>query len=213
MCRHTLELSANLLTSRSRSRAQPLLPMQIKGLGIAAGCDHHGWLLLILDSQDAHRTFAHRYEDRGALACSTGRDEFWVNNVGTFGVASASYSWDSLAALTQRLLLRLLETLPLWTFLFADDTLHLIARTLFTEIATLCLAIRLAFGDPLALNKVQLGPRAGWIGFRLSLKNNTSPGVPNCATSVRVGLNEIRSRVWVPRSTHTFQGGHGAGME
>jgi hypothetical protein len=52
---------------------------------------------LVGDISKAHRRFLHHPSERGLLACRvlSTDDHVYINNVGTFGVASASY-WDAL---------------------------------------------------------------------------------------------------------------------
>ena len=52
---------------------------------------------------------------------------------------------------------------------FSDDTLSLIEASRFPITAAMVILLRLTLGDPLALHKVQVGPRGVWIGFAFDL--------------------------------------------
>ena len=77
---------------------------------------------------------------------------WWVNHVGTYGMASAQLYWGRMAALLLRLLYRLFPQLN-WGFVFVDD------------LAAAILATLLALGTPLSWKKTHLGEINTWLGF------------------------------------------------
>ena len=79
---------------------------------------------LVGDISKAHRRFLHHPSERGLLACKVNpKDKFiYINRVGTFGVASASYWWGRIAGSGLRLVHELLgPELPVELLIFADD--------------------------------------------------------------------------------------------
>ena len=79
---------------------------------------------LVADVSKAHRRFLHAPEERGLLACRVREtdQEVYINKVGTFGVASASYWWGRIAGAGLRLCHELLgREHPVELLLFADD--------------------------------------------------------------------------------------------
>ena len=79
---------------------------------------------LVGDISKAHRRFLHNPAERGLLACRVRNDDniIFVNNVGTFGVASASYWWGRIAGAGIRLVHELLGPgMPIEMLIFADD--------------------------------------------------------------------------------------------
>ena len=79
---------------------------------------------LVGDISKAHRRFLHEPSECGLLACRVKNDDpfIFINKVGTFGVASASYWWGRIAASGIRLTHELLgPERPIEMLIFADD--------------------------------------------------------------------------------------------
>ena len=79
---------------------------------------------LVGDISKAHRRFLHDPAEHVLLACRVkSSDEFiYINKVGTFGVASASYWWGRIAGSGIRLVHEILgPKLPVEMLIFADD--------------------------------------------------------------------------------------------
>ena len=75
---------------------------------------------LAADVAKAHRRV--KPEDHGYLGCRAREDgPIWLNRVGTFGMACAAYHFARLAGLVGRCALTILQTCPLFQFLFTDD--------------------------------------------------------------------------------------------
>ena len=47
-------------------------------------------------------------------------DHYWVNKVGTYGMASAQYHWGRMAAILSRILYMLFPDIA-WIFVYVDD--------------------------------------------------------------------------------------------
>ena len=85
-------------------------------------------------------------------------EEWWVNKVGTYGMASAQSYWGRLAAL---LLIPQVD----WNFVFVDDFLWLLRREGAVNLAVALLATLLALGTPLSWKKTHLAEVNTWLGF------------------------------------------------
>ena len=79
---------------------------------------------LVGDISKAHRRFLHEPSELGLLACrvKSNDDHIFINRVGTFGVASASYWWGRIAAAGIRLTHEIIgPQRPIEMLIFADD--------------------------------------------------------------------------------------------
>ena len=72
-------------------------------------------------------------------------EEWWVNKVGTYGMASAQSYWGRLAALLLRVLYALFPQVD-WNFVFVDDFLWLLRSEGQVNVAVALLATLLALG-------------------------------------------------------------------
>ena len=128
---------------------------------------------LSADVTEAHRQVPIHPDDWHLLGCqvSPGGDVF-VNTVGTFGIASASYYWSRVAAAVGRLVQYLSAyTSTSWHMLVADDYLlesggpeYRIGLLLFF---VLCAVV----GVPLSWHKTCGGDTLVWVGFELQLRS------------------------------------------
>ena len=75
-------------------------------------------------------------------------EEWWVNKVGTYGMASAQSYWGRLAALLLRVLHALFPQVD-WNFVFVDDFLWLLCSEGAVNLAVALLATILALGTQL----------------------------------------------------------------
>ena len=75
-----------------------------------------------MDSPGGGLTAASRSPRREVAKLGT---EWWVNKVGTYGMASAQLYWGRMAALFMRILYSLFPELD-WQFVFVDDFLWLL---------------------------------------------------------------------------------------
>ena len=139
---------------------------------------------LVGDISKAHRRFLHHPSERGLLACKINpKDDFiFINRVGTFGVASASYWWGRIAGSGLRLIHELLgPDLPVELLIFADD-LEALGADLRGRRGVVCAYIFLsAFGFPFKWSKQRGGLKVEWIGLFAAY------------TSMKLGLSPKRS--------------------
>ena len=91
-------------------------------------------------------------------------EEWWVNKVGTYGMASAQSYWGRLAALLLRVLYALFPQVD-WNFVFVDDFLWLLRSKGAVNLAVALLATLLALGTPLSWKKTHLAEVNTWLGF------------------------------------------------
>ena len=89
---------------------------------------------------------------------------WWVNHVGTYGMASAQLYWGRMAALLLRLLYRLFPQVD-WGFVFVDDFCWILRLPDASSLAAAILATLLALGTPLSWKKTHLGEINTWLGF------------------------------------------------
>ena len=123
---------------------------------------------LVGDISKAHRRFLHCFEERGLLACGISPDDqyIYVNNVGTFGVASASYWWGRIAGSGIRLIHHLLgPTAHVELLLFADDLEALGIGQSGRRGSVLSFLYLSALGFPFKWSKQRGGLKVEWIGI------------------------------------------------
>ena len=138
-------------------------------LQAARSCRHFG---LAVDVRGAHRIVHVRPQDWPLQACQlVPGGPVYLNKVGTFGVASASYWWGRLAGGLQRCALQIISCFwPLWVLLFADD------KDLTAEEPTAAKAIigyiwiLIVLGGAPQLGKIKGGMTYTWIGYEKSIK-------------------------------------------
>ena len=136
---------------------------------------------LVGDISKAHRRFLHHPSERGLLACKVNpKDKFiYINRVGTFGVASASYWWGRIAGSGLRLVHELLgPELPVELLIFADDLEALGPDLRGRRGVVMAYLILSALGFPFKWSKQRGGLRVEWIGLfadYTSMKLGLSP--------------------------------------
>ena len=130
---------------------------------------------LVVDVAKAHRRVPIAEEDWGHLACSatekpsTGLEDDWpiyVNTVGTYGVASASWHWARFASLFQRLCYYICGVA--YMFRYADDFLILSCNSgmsRFTRPLLRFILLCSLLGVPLKWEKTRGGLRSEFIGY------------------------------------------------
>lgn len=90
--------------------------------------------------------------------------EWWINKVGTYGMASAQLYWGRTAALILRLLYNIFPQVD-WGFVFVDDFCWLLRAEDADHVATAMLATLMALGVPLSWKKTHLAEVNTWLGF------------------------------------------------
>ena len=96
------------------------------------------------------------------MACIQNR--WWVNRVGTYGMASAQLYWGRKASLVLRLLYYIFPQVD-WHLVFVDDYCWVLRCSRADWDATAILATLLALGVPLSWKKTALSPINTWLGF------------------------------------------------
>ena len=123
---------------------------------------------LVGDISKAHRRFLHDPDERGLLACRVEDDDdhIYVNNVGTFGLACASYWWSRIAGAGVRLVHELLgPEMPIELLIFADDVESIAASPGGRRGITLSFLYLSCLGFPFKWSKQRGGLRVEWIGL------------------------------------------------
>ena len=120
------------------------------------------------DISKAHRRFLHAPCERGLLACKVkeGDNFIYVNKVGTFGVACASYWWSRISGAGVRLIHELLgRDMAIDILIFADDIEAIAANAGGRRGITLCFLYMSILGFPFKWAKQRGGLRVEWIGL------------------------------------------------
>ena len=98
--------------------------------------------------------------------------DVFVNTVGTFGIASASYYWSRVAAAVGRLAQYLAGySCTTWHMLVADDYLLECGGRYYRRGLVLFFVLCASLGVPLAWHKTAGGDTLIWVGFELLLFN------------------------------------------
>ena len=112
-----------------------------------------------------------------------------MNNVGTIGVASASYYWSRVAAAVGRLAQYLAGfSCTTWHMLVADDYLLECGGRFYRCGLVLFFVLCASLGVPLAWHKTAGGDTFIWVGFELLLRSHS------------IGISERRAE-WFARWT------------
>ena len=88
--------------------------------------------------------------------------QWWVNKVGTCGVASAQLYWGRMAALLLRLLYYAFPEVD-WGFVFVDDFCWILRSTNCNSLTPAVLAFLVALGVPLSWKKTVLSEINIWL--------------------------------------------------
>lgn len=149
---------------------------------------------LVGDISKAHRRFLHDPAERGLLACRVKETDpfLYVNNCGTFGVASASYWWGRISGAGIRLVHELLgPERAVELLIFADDLEGLGADSSGRQGLVLSFLYLSALGFPFKWAKQRGGQKVEWIGlytdyatFRLGLSPRRSAWMSDWAGSL-----------------------------
>ena len=133
--------------------------------GKRAGC-RPSLCLLKSDVSKAHRRCKILQKDWRYQVARV-RGKFWVNKVGTYGVASAQHYWGRTVALVVRLLYVMFPAVD-WIMVFVDDII-VIHREDYEELSWAIMATLEALGYPMAWNKTERAPESSWVGFAVNL--------------------------------------------
>ena len=144
--------------SDRRAPFPPTLPWGEQG-----GTHDKTFIILKADVIKAHRRIKVLPKDwKYQVACIQNR--WWVNRVGTYGMASAQLYWGRKASLVLRLLYYIFPQVD-WHLVFVDDYCWILRCSHTDWDATAILATLLALGVPLSWKKTALSPINTWLGF------------------------------------------------
>lgn len=93
--------------------------------------------------------------------------EWWVNKVGTYGMASAQLYWGRMAALLLCLCYLVFPHID-WGFVFVDDFCWLLRTARAQLDLTMLVMFFLALGCPLGWHKTALSEVNTWLGFTVN---------------------------------------------
>ena len=123
------------------------------------------WVILKTDASKAHRRIKVLQQDwKYQVAVNKGK--FWINKVGTYGMASAQLYWGRMAALLVRLLYALFPNVD-WQFVYVDDFIWILRADSAVLMAVAILATLAAIGLPIAWHKTALLQTNSWLGFTI----------------------------------------------
>ena len=139
-------------------------------LQASTGLPHLG---VTIDVEGAHRVYVVREEDWPLQACQVyPGGTVYLNNCGTFGIASAAYWWGRLAAAIHRAGLTILgPELPLWVLLFADDFNLTGSGATFARAILAFVWWLVILGVPISWKKSKGGLVYTWVGYEISLRD------------------------------------------
>ena len=151
---------------------------------------------LVGDISKAHRRFLHAPNERGLLACKVqeGDSFIYVNKVGTFGVACASYWWSRISGAGVRLIHELLgRDMAIEILIFADDIEAIAADAGGRRGITLCFLYMSILGFPFKWAKQRGGLRVEWIGLFTAYPTYRIGPAPSRAEWMRNWVLEMAS--------------------
>ena len=133
--------------------------------------------LLQIDFSQAHRRVPILPKDHRYLVVQI-LHVYWVNLVGTYGVASAQFYWGRMAGLLIRLAYHIVEHSLnpadfFWAFIYVDDALFYFDLQYVWQQAGLQLLFLCTLGAPLAWKKLRLGVETVFLGFNVELREHT----------------------------------------
>eukprot|EP00435_Cladocopium_sp_Y103_P021864 s134_g5.t1 len=147
------------------------------------------WSILKADVTKAHRRIKIKPEGwKYQVAQLEG--EWWINKVGTYGMASAQLYWGRMAALLLRLCYLMFPHID-WGFVFVDDFCWLLRTTTAPWDMTLLLMFLLALGCPLSWHKTCLSEVNTWLGFQVNPRGPVVDFPPDKKTVLEALLHRL----------------------
>ena len=125
---------------------------------------NQAWTLLKADIAKARRRIKVLPIDWRFQIAQLGERSWWINKVGTYGMASAQLYWGRMAALLLRITYLIFYEVD-WGFVFVDDFCWILRTESANLWATTILATYLALGVPLSWKKTVLSEVNAWLGF------------------------------------------------
>jgi hypothetical protein len=126
------------------------------------------WVLLKADVSKAHRRIKVHPSD-WKFQVAVNKNQFWVNKVGTYGMASAQLYWGRMAALIVRILYGLFPSID-WQFVYVDDFAWLLRHSHYKLLTTAILITMAALGVPLSWKKTAVNHINVWLGFIINTR-------------------------------------------
>ena len=130
------------------------------------------WVALSFDVACAHKRVRVHDSEQG-FGCFALEDELFVYRCCYFGAKYSAYWWSRVGGWITRMLHRFV-----WVshalFLYVDDGMLLVPKSVAPLLASACLAFLSALGVPLSWRKVQLRSEIVWIGWRFCFKTATA---------------------------------------
>ena len=121
---------------------------------------------LLADASKAHRRVKISAQEWGYQACRLSEGTIWINCVGTFGMASASYWWGRVSGgLIRAAYLLNGKQRPFDCLLFADDTEFLAANKGERKSVLRAVIALWALGWPFKWTKFRGGHEVEWVGY------------------------------------------------
>eukprot|EP00971_Amphidinium_carterae_P058306 1153381-Amphidinium_carterae.1 len=143
---------------------------------------------LKLDVSAAHRRIRIRRQDWRFLTVRC-KDLWFVNLVGTFGVASMQFHWGRVAALICRLCYHL--ACHSWAFVYVDDYLLLHPDDSAERDQMMVIVLMLVLNVPISWRKMQVGKQLQWIGVHFDLMSWTMVPQPDKLPQLLTFLNLV----------------------
>ena len=140
------------------------------------------WMLLKADATKAHRRVKILSPEWRYQVAKLG-DEWWINKVGTYGMASAPLYWGRLASALLRLLYHVYPMVD-WGFVFVDDFCWLLRKSLAGPLTSAILLFLVAFGCPLSWGEDSYWPFQHLVGVHYDPRPTVGP---DGAYQTRVG--------------------------
>ena len=122
------------------------------------------WTLFKADITKAHGRIKVLPTDWRFQIAQLGERSWWINKVGTYGVASAQLYWGRMAAFLLRITYLIFHEVD-WGFVFVDDFCWILRTESANLWATTILATYLALGVPLSWKKRVLSEVNTWLGL------------------------------------------------
>lgn len=127
--------------------------------------------LLKADVTKAHRRIMIR-QNEWRFQVAKIHSHYWINMVGTYGMASAQFHWGRMAALLIRILYHLFPQIH-WIFVYVDDFAFVLTEQHW-ELTSAALLVLIALGCPLSWHKTALGTINTWLGFQIQTNTPTA---------------------------------------
>ena len=158
---------------RCTIQERPRLPGLHGVQRILSKCERgSAWVALSFDVACAHKRVRVRDSEQG-FGCFALEDELFVYRCCYFGAKYSAYWWARVGGWVTRMLHRFV-----WVshalFLYVDDGVLLLPKSVAPLLASACLAFLSALGVPLSWRKVHLGSEIVWIGWRFCFKTATA---------------------------------------